>query len=130
WYLGAGWYPPEPDRRWTEGTEAVLRVQLRPGSAYRLVAEVAPYPLLPRAQRITVLYRGASIARWDLPGGHWREEVAGVPMELPTGGIDEVSFRFAVVARPSEMQVGSADRRRLAAMFRVIRFEEQAPALH
>ncbi len=99
-----------------------LQRELARGKAYRLVAELAPYPRLGRAQAIEVRYGSEVIAVWHPPDAQWRTWTAEVPAALPTGSVDEVQFTFGAAARPSD-EGASADTRRLAVLFRTIRFE-------
>jgi hypothetical protein len=120
WYLGEGWGMAEAAGRWALGRDAVVRVQLEAGRAYRLKVDLAPFPRLAHPQAVTVSYREVVLGTWHPadPGG--RVYGAEIPAGLPTGGIDEVRFRFAERARPSELGL-SGDTRTLAAFFRRVR---------
>jgi 4-amino-4-deoxy-L-arabinose transferase-like glycosyltransferase len=122
WHLLEGWSDIEPNGTWALGAEARLRVRLPRGQAHRLIADLAPYPHLGRAQAIEVRYGPTVIAVWHPPDAAWRTWTAEVPAALPTGSVDEVGFTFAAARRPADAGV-SADGRQLAVYFRTIRFE-------
>lgn len=126
WHLVHGWSEPEAYGTWALGPRAGFRMRLARATPHRLVAELAPYDRLGRAQVIEVRYGSTLIAVWRPPDHQWSTFTAEVPAELPTGSVDEVRFGFAAAARPMDRDL-SEDPRRLAAFFRSIRFERVNP---
>jgi hypothetical protein len=120
--LGDGWSEPERGGTWALGGGAGLQVTLTPGTAYRLSAELAPYPRLRGAQAIGVDFAGRRIALWRASGAAPRTWTAEVPGALVSGGPDALRFTFTASGRPSH-EGGSADDRPLAAWFRAIRLD-------
>ena len=127
WHLGEGWSGMEAWGTWALGRESTLQVSLTANTAYVMQTKVTPYCPTPDAhQSMTVFWNHTRLAELDMNDCAPQMLEVEVPAAMVSGGVDQITFRYAYAASPFESTGGiSGDQRLLAVGFTAVQFEPQ-----
>jgi hypothetical protein len=124
-----GWWDVEPDRTWTNGSEA--KVVLNPDRAFQhdAVLKVTSIPFVTPRNPILcvdVLVNGVQVDQWTFDrGDEFQERSAPVPRDVVCAATPiQIVFRFHNVKSPAEVLPPSTDPRKLGLGVRSLRLSE------
>lgn len=125
-YLGKGWSLPESNSTWTDGSRAVLNLEIEPGigreGLFRLEASARMVRGKVEFQEIRVSVNGEETGTWIMTGPKWHE--VAIPAKLMRTGSLRIEFHISNPLAPSEVS-SSPDNRKLG--IRASRFQLLIP---
>lgn len=130
-FLGEGWWYREPGGHWSAAREATLRFRLPDASRSGVLLLAADALATEGSAPLDVTARagGKVLARWSLRDSSLR--LLSVPLPravLRADGTAVVSLSIDAPRRPSEIEPGAHDERRLGLFLRLLRWHPDAPA--
>ena len=130
-FLGQGWWYREPGGHWSAASNATLRFRLPDASrtgvlllSAEALANNGSTPL-----KVTARAAGRVLARWSFQDHEQRLLSMPVPPAvLHADGTVVVSLSIDTPRRPSEIEPGARDQRRLGLFLHSLRWQPDAPA--